>query len=115
MPTVCLCKISPSGARETFEVSLGERPSVADVLAVVEPHLDGGRAQRVLILKPGSDEEIASMFIDEEHVNKQLPRNEEATTLYRRAWLVVHPEADPETLPWIAGNVVIADRRLLDY
>ena len=50
----------------------------------------------------------------EAHIWKQLPRNEQATTLYRRAWLVDHPPADPETLPWIGGNVVVADRRLLD-
>jgi len=56
------------------------------------------------------------MFVDENGLMKQLPRNEVATTEYRRACLagktVVPPPSDPELLNFIVGPAVLFERRV---
>jgi hypothetical protein len=41
---------------------------------------------------------------------KGLPRNENATVIYRRNALLRQGVKDPETLPWIAGPAVLFER-----
>jgi len=105
--------LHPSGNARTVEFALPDKPSLAAVRAIVEPHLDGGVAERVRILKPGDDDKVVDLFIDEAHRWKRLPRNIEATRLYRRAWMVEHPDDDAEKLAFICGPAVVADRQLL--
>lgn len=55
----------------------------------------------------------ADMFVDERGVLKELDRNNEATRLYRANYLThVDPEADPESLPFIAGVAVVFFRQI---
>lgn len=37
----------------------------------------------------------------------ELSRNDEATTIYRAAYMAQHPDHDPEGLPYIAGTAVL--------
>ena len=52
------------------------------------------------------------MFVNETGIVKKLPRNDEATRLYRANWLKRHPKDDPESLPYIAGAAVVFEERV---
>jgi hypothetical protein len=56
--------------------------------------------------------ERADMFVNEmgHLMDPPLPRNEAATIIYRRNWLLQHPGTEPEDLPWIAGPAVLFDK-----
>jgi len=73
---------------------------------IVEPLLGGARMERVRVLCPASGE-FTDMFVDEMGVIKRLPFNSEATRIYLNNYLTMHPEADREGLPYIAGTAVV--------
>lgn len=78
-------------------------PTLGEIHRVVKPYLDCA-VEHVLVLHNGK---AVDMFVDETGVIKGLPRNEQATEIYRRNWLTQHPGTDPETLPHIAGPAVL--------
>lgn len=96
------------GAREEFSVELPKEPGYERLKEIVEPHLDGNLMERVRVLR--DDGEYTDMFVDDAGLLKGLPRNEEATRIYRNNWLVQHPGTDPETLSPIVGTAVLFDR-----
>jgi hypothetical protein len=72
------------------------------------PIIGGGceHAEHVAVLFNGKR---AHMFVDEMGHHEGLPRNDAATAIYRANWLAQHPDCDPETLPWIAGDAVVLE------
>lgn len=85
------------------------KPSLRDIKIVVLPLLDRGdgiprNLEHVSVLFEGQP---TDMFVDEVGVNDGLPRNEQATAIYRTYWLQEHPGDDPESLPHIAGTAVL--------
>lgn len=73
------------------------------------PLIGGGFIERVAVLHDGAP---MDMVVDEQGHMKGLPRNEQATAIYRAASLRRDPDLDPETLPWIAGPAVLFLRRV---
>ena len=84
----------------------GDKPSYANLKAVIKPLLDGAGLEHVAVLWNGGRRD---MFVDECGQLKGLPRNDEATKVYRNNWLTQHPKTDPEAMPWIAGPAILFD------
>jgi hypothetical protein len=82
-------------------------PTSEELRRVVEPHLQADM-EHVYIFNDRTENHRGDMFVDETGQLKDLPRNESATAMYRRAWVLATGE-DPETLPWIAGVAVVFD------
>ena len=102
-----LITLTHEGERQERDLDMDEDPSLAEIREAVAPSLAGGRPEHVTVLYEGRR---ADMFVDEDGFEKDLPRNEAATTLYRASWMERHPGTDPEDLPWIAGTAVLFDR-----
>ena len=98
--------ISAAGAETKHTAQMAHSPTLKELHDTVEPHLGGNGMEHVLVLLAGRP---ADMFVDEIGVLKGLPRNEKATLIYRANWMARHPADNPETLPEIAGPVVIFD------
>lgn len=88
---------------------LDPKPGLPRLRELVEPHLNGGRLERVAVLHDGL---YTDMFVHEEGHAAGLPRNEAATEIYRANWLSRNPGGDPESVPWIAGTAVLFSRRV---
>lgn len=55
-----------------------------------------------------ANDQYLDMFVDEQGVNKKLPMNNIATTIYRANYLAHEPDPGPaDQLPYIAGNAVL--------
>ena len=67
----------------------------------------GGPLEHVSVLWHGKP---ADMFVRETGRIDGLPRNEEATAIYRAYWLSQHPDAKPEELDFICGPAVLFDK-----
>jgi hypothetical protein len=96
--------------RRTFE--LPERPTYNELRELLRILLGECDPEHVAVLADfagGLNFKRADMFVDEMGHPKRLPRNEAATTLYRRATLL-REEGDPELLDWIAGPAVLFER-----
>lgn len=90
-------------------VQLERVPDFDKVRAAVMPELPGAaNMEHVYVLYYN---EQRDMFVDEMGLWKGLPRNEEATTIYRAAWLARNPGDDPETLSYIGGPAVLFPHR----
>jgi len=79
----------------------------------------GVSLERVRVLadfEGGVNYQPTDMIVDEDFREKRLPRNEYATTIYRRATMLgrtpVRTPSDPEMLPDILGTAVLFDRRV---
>ena len=110
--------LRPGAEDEVQEFDLPKEPGYDRLKAIIEPILCG-RLERVSVLADfncGEDFEPLDMFVDDEGQIKGLPRNEEATTLYRRAnqlGLTAAPKAQhPEFLHFIAGPAILFSRRV---
>ena len=90
-------------------VHLPAKPTLAQLHRVLAPTFAPALTEHVHVLHDGKP---ADLFVDEWGVNKGLRRNAEATVIYRAAWMSAHPEANPETLPWIAGPAVLFHRKV---
>ena len=101
--------IDVGGLIEEHNAMLELQPSLADLRAIVEPFLDGGRMERVRVLCPLALG-YTDMFVDEMGLCKGLPRNEVATEVYRNNHMIAFPDSDPEDLPYIAGVAVLFAR-----
>ena len=105
----CYTIYRADGTEEQGEVDWPEHPSYVQIKTLTEP-IVGGPLEHVTVLHDG---ERADMFVDElGHMRKSgpKPRNEKGTTIYRNNWLTRHPEAEPESLPHIVGDVVLFHR-----
>jgi hypothetical protein len=107
----------PGEPAETREVELPgdgkthHKDSYAALKAIIEP-ITGYPLEHVTVLADfagGKNFRRSDMFVNElGHVVKPpLPRNEEATAIYRRNALLHQGYTDPEELPWIAGPAVL--------
>jgi len=107
--------ILPDGTRRERIVQLKRDPSYDELAAVIDPELARGDGikrwlERVAILTEAG--KLGDMFVDETGAIDRLPRNEEATTHYRRNWLKRFPECHPEELDAIYGPAILFDRRV---
>lgn len=97
-------------------VELAEEPDLDAIKAIVRPAIasltgDGPMSwdEHVTVFYDG---ERRDMFVDEHGIAKGLPRNDEATKIYRNNWLTQHPNVDPESLDFIRGDAVLFGRRV---
>lgn len=100
-------------------VELPAEPGYAALKALIEPLLDGAHLERVAVLDDfdgGEAFKPVDMFVDETGALKRLPRNEAATTIYRRATMLGRSGAlvprHPDQLPAIYGPAVLFERRV---
>lgn len=93
---------------KTAEADLPPEPGYHALKAIINPLLDG-ELEHVTVLH---EDERRDMFVDENGVLKELPRNEAATAIYRNNWLTQHPDAAPEDLSAIYGTAVLFSRRV---
>ena len=97
--------------RRTFELPRG-RPMTSSPSSC-GPSLGCECFEHVTVLADfagGLDFKRADMFVDEMGHPKNLPRNGNATAIYRRNALLHQGVKDPETLDWIAGPAVLFER-----
>jgi hypothetical protein len=94
--------IRADGTETKHEANLTASPTLAEMRAVIDPHLGGAGMELVIIAGSRVD-----MFVDDLATVLGLPRNAKATEIYRKHWLDRHPGADPESMPQIDGPVVI--------
>jgi hypothetical protein len=97
----------PGTDSEVIIVDLPEQPGYHELRNLLTPLLDGGDLEHVSVLH---GTQRADMFVDDEGVRKQLPRNDTATRIYRNNWLTEHPGTDPESLPAIHGPAILFSR-----
>lgn len=106
----------PNQPHETVEHDLPRDPGYDRLKVLLGPILGEGRwLERVAVLADfdgGTDFKPSDMFVDEDGHDAGLPRNEAATVIYRRNWLIQHPSTDPETMPHIVGTAILFDRRV---
>lgn len=102
--------IRASGMTEKGEIDWPMQPGHALIKPLVESVVDGP-LERVAVLHPESNQPT-DMFVDEMgHLRAEAkPFNEAATKIYRAYRVSQGDEAD--TLPTIAGDVVLFDRRV---
>ncbi|MBB76609.1 MAG: hypothetical protein CMJ75_19050 [Planctomycetaceae bacterium] len=89
-------------------IDLPEEPGYDALRAIVEPVING-HFEHARVSYEG---QLASMFVDESGLLNGLPRNERATEIYRAYWLSKHPGTNPESLSYIAGDVVLFTRNV---
>ncbi len=97
----------PDGSVEHASVDWPEEPGFERIAALVEPLLDGADLEHVTVLH---DNKRADMFVDETGLLKNLPRNEQATAIYRAATIRREPKRHLETLPHIVGTAILFRR-----
>lgn len=98
---------------------LPAEPSLDMLKRLITPLLDGGDLERVAVLNDfdgGHNWQPTDMFVDESGALKHLPKNPEATTIYRRATMLGRTGAPiprhPDQLPAIFGTAIVFDRRV---
>jgi hypothetical protein len=107
----------PGAANETGSVDLPEPPSYRDLDRVLRPLLDGGDLDHVVVYTGAEpflgEHAYRDMFVDEVGHEKNLPRNEAATTLYLRNCRLHAPEKPDDPDYFIVGPAVLfVDRRV---
>jgi hypothetical protein len=103
----------PDEPNEGRTVELPRRPTYDQLAAIVRPLLGCEWFEHVAVLADfagGLAFHRADMFVDEMGHPKNLPRNGNATAIYRRNALLHQDAKDPETLDWIAGPAVLFER-----
>lgn len=91
------------------EVNWPAEPSYQEIKALIRALLDGAHMEHVSVLYEGKR---ADMFVDDEGMNKRLPRNEVPTRIYRGNWLAQHPGTEPESMSAIHGTAILFHRRV---
>ena len=97
------------GPRKVVTVDLPRDPGLDALRAVIRPLLDGKDMEHVSVLYEGR---AADMFVDETGACDGQVRNDQATKIYRAAYLRRNAEIDPESLPAIYGTAILVDRRV---
>ena len=77
--TTTMTIIFADGGTSTHPITLPGIPGYDRLKRHVEPHLDGGRMERVAVLHEGR---ACDMFVDAESIAKGLPKNLPATAIY---------------------------------
>ncbi len=98
------------GSRLIVSISFPYKPSLVAIRDLITPLL-GGRFERVSVLHESTR---CDMFVLEDGHRRMLPRNEQATRVYRHNVLSRKPHVNPESLHWIAGPAVLFDRVIWD-
>jgi hypothetical protein len=115
VPTKLALMLPGEGGQE-FQVDLPERPSITELHAVIDPLLNTAAWEHVVVYVGleawlGASQ-YRDMFVDETGQLKGLPRNEEATFLYRRNYLMHETDpGDAESLHFIAGPAAFFPER----
>jgi len=121
--------IPPLGQPTITGLDLPPEPDFKAIVRLVTPllmnNLDpkalafGINLERVRVLADfdgGINYQPTDMIVDADFKSKRLPRNEYATTIYRRATMLGRTgrpaPSDPETLADICGTAVLFDRRV---
>lgn len=105
----------PDQPHETREVDLPDDPGYDRLKSLLQQLLDGAHLERIAVLADfagGLDYRWSDMFVDSDGLLKELPRNEAATGIYRRAALQHEPRLHPESLSFIAGPAILLSRRV---
>ncbi len=109
----------PDQSHETREVDLPADPGYHRLREIIAPLLDKGALEHVSVLADfdgGKKYKPLDMFVDDFGLLKNLPRNEAATIIYRRANQLgrssMPKAADPETLSSICGPAILFDRKV---
>lgn len=90
--------------------ALPAQPSSVQLHEIVDPLIGTRDMERVNVFWEGA---YTDMFVDGASFHKGLPRNEQATRIYRNNWLThKDPKADPESLPAIYGPAVLFSRKV---
>jgi len=103
---------------EDREVELGDPPSSGELHAILDPLLGTSNFEHVRVyaaeLPWFGEDGYRDMFVDETSALYDLPRNEAATTLYRRNWMMHEPApGQPDSLPAIYGPAVFFPERIV--
>jgi hypothetical protein len=105
--------MTPDAPNERRAFELPERPDYHEINKLMQLLIGCEHCEHVSVLADfngGIDFRRADMFVDELGHQKRLPRNENATAIYRRNALLHQGEKDAESLPWIAGAAVLFQR-----
>lgn len=95
------------GSEEVRNTRMHDKPGYMVLQLLVKQYLTCEYAERVRVLHDG---QAVDMFVDESGLDKGLPRNEKATTIYRNNVMTHEPGTDPESLPWVVGDAVLFSR-----
>lgn len=102
--------ILADGTTTKHEIDWPQEPGYHAIAALVRPLIGPGRDfERVNVLHDGK---YTDMFVDAEGLIDDLPRNELATVVYRNNVLTHEPGTEAESLPHIAGPVVLFARKV---
>lgn len=101
--------IQPNGEETEVTLDMAPRPALDDIQAALAPYFGRAYTERVNVLV---GKNYTDMFVDENGLLTNQPRNEKATEIYRNNWLTQHPETDPERLGFIVGTAVVFSRRV---
>jgi hypothetical protein len=109
-----LLVMAPGQPNEQRIFELPERPGFHEIDDLVKLLIPGCQnIEHVSVLADfagGLNFVLADMFVDELGHMKHLPRNENATAIYRRNAMIKHSVTDAESLSWIAGVAVLFQR-----
>lgn len=97
------------GSEEVRTARMNATPGYMVLQMLLKPILGCEYAERVRVLHDG---QCLDLYVDEAGVDKNLPRNEKATAIYRNNMLTQEPGADPESLAYIFGDAVLFSRRV---
>jgi hypothetical protein len=92
----------PDGSWQTGSAEMSVPPQWEELRAYVEPYLDAPMAKIRIA--------IGVMFVDDIAQAKGLPRNEDATVLYRADTLAALPGLPDEALAFVSGPAVVFER-----
>jgi len=100
------------GFAQTYEVDWPQEPGYDRIKSLVEPLINDEPLEHVSVLY---NDRRADMFVSGVGAmaygkRGPLPRNDEATHIYRAASMRRDPTQDPEDMPAIYGPAVIFDR-----
>jgi hypothetical protein len=108
--------MKPDEPNERRTIELPERPGYPEIRDLVRLLIPGcEHIEHVSVLADfngGLDFRRSDMFVDEDGHAKRLPRNENATIIYRRNALMHQGVKDAETLSWIVGTAVLFQRTI---
>lgn len=94
---------------ENIDLDIAEDPGYFALKEIIQPLLNGADLEHVSVL---FKDKPTDMFVDDVGLLKGLPRNDEATDIYRAFWMKHHPGHKPEDLSFIAGTAVVFDRQV---
>lgn len=119
MQTKVLIMRPDDQSNETREYDLPRAPGYEALRKIIAPILERGALEHVSVWADfggGTKYKALDMFVDDCGLLKNLPRNEAATVIYRRANQVGksnQPKADdPEDLSFICGTAILFSRRV---